>query len=218
MEKELCNLRKAMNSSTHKGIHFTDIQKKKIRASLDQQEISVIRKPNLYIYLITTLAASLFVLLFYTGLLANLSSNSGVNQGAKQTLESEWKVRDEYSRNSKVLFSVYPDPNLSAGKPYGYVFSFKEPFDTYKGKEIEIYAIHRETGERINVLPSKKITEPSSGYSSLGRFTTTLIVPEGGLWKFEVFFDKKLYGDVVLSVGEETIQNKLILPTNIPIF
>jgi hypothetical protein len=202
MEKELNNLRKAMNSSTHKGIHFTEIQKKKIRASLHQQEINVIRKPNLYIYFITTLAASLFVLLFYTDLLANLSSNDGVNQGSKQTLESEWKVRNEYSRNGKVLFSVFPDPNLSAGKPFGYMFSFKEPFVTYKGKEIEIYAIHKETGERINVLPSEKVTDPSPGYSNLGRFTTSLIVPEGGIWKYEVFFDKKFYGDVVLSVGD----------------
>jgi hypothetical protein len=202
MEKELNNLRKAMNSSTHKGIHFTEIQKKKIRASLHQQEINVIRKPNLYIYFITTLAASLFVLLFYTDLLANLSSNDGGNQGSKQTLESEWKVRNEYSRNGKVLFSVFPDPNLSAGKPFGYMFSFKEPFVTYEGKEIEIYAIHKETGERINVLPSEKVTDPSPGYSSLGRFTTSLIVPKGGLWKYEVFFDKKFYGDVVLSVGD----------------
>lgn len=210
MEKELSNLRKAMNSSTHKGIHFTDIQKKKIRASLHQQEINVIKKPNLYIYFITTLAASLFVLLFYTDLLANLSSNDGVKQGSKQTLESEWKVRNEYSRNGKVLFSIFPDPNLSAGKPFGYMFSFKEPFVAYKGKEIEIYAIHKETGERINVLPSKKVTEPSPGYSSLGRFTTSLIVPEGGLWKYEVFFDKKLYGDVVLSVGDIPIFVKTI--------
>lgn len=215
MEKDLNNLRNAMNSSTHKGIHFTEIQKKKIRASLNQQEINVVRKPNIKIYLITTLAASLFVLLFYTDLFVNLSSNGVINQGTNQTLESEWQVRNEYYRDSKVLFSVYPDPNLSAGKPYGYVFSFKEPFDTYKGKEIAIYATHRESGERINVLPSKKIIEPSSGYSSLGRFTTTLIVPEGGHWKYEIFFDKKLYGDVVLSVGEET---KLILPKNIPIF
>jgi hypothetical protein len=202
MEKELSNLRKAMNSSTHKGIHFTDLQKKKIRASLLQQELKETRKPNFKIYFITALAASLFVLLFYTDLLANLSSDEGAKQGSQQTLESEWKVRNEYSRHGKVLFSVSQDPNLSAGKPYGYLFSFKEPFAAYKGKEIEIYAIHEETGERINVLPSKKITEPSSGYSSLGRFTTTIIVPEDGLWKYEVFFDKKLYGDVVLSVGD----------------
>jgi hypothetical protein len=202
MEKELSNLRKAMNSSTHKGIHFTELQKKKIRASLHQQEIHLIRKPKLSIYLITALAASLFILLFYTDLVGNLSSEEGAKQGSQQTLDSEWKVRNEYSRHGKVLFSVSPDPTLSAGKPYGYLFSFKEPFAAYKGKEIEIYAIHEETGERINVLPSKKITEPSSGYSSLGRFTASLIVPEDGLWKYEVLFDKKLYGDVVLSVGD----------------
>ena len=213
MEKELRNLRKAMHSSTHKGIHFTDKQKKKIRASLHQQDIKMIKKPKVTMYFITTLAASLFVLLFYTDLLGNLSSYNGINQGAKQTLETEWKVRNEYSKNGKVLFSVYPDPNLSAGKPFGYMFSFKEPFVAYKGKEIEIYAMNKETGERKSVLSSKKVTEPSPGYSSLGRFTTTLIVPEGGLWKYEVFFDKKLYGDVVLLVGEETI-----LPTNIPNF
>ncbi|MEH7246169.1 hypothetical protein V7114_05165 [Neobacillus niacini] len=201
MEKELSNLRKAMNSSTHKGVHFTEIQKKKIRASLHQQEINGSRKPNLSIYFITALAASLFVILFYTDLLANLSSHEGVKQGTKQTLESEWKVRNEYARKGQVLFSVSPDPNLTAGKPFGYMFSFKEPFVAYKGKEIEIYA-HKETGERINVLPPKKITEPSPGYSSLGRFTTSLMVPESGLWKYEVFLDKKLYGDVVLSVGD----------------
>jgi hypothetical protein len=214
MEKELSSLRKAMNSSTHKGIHFTEIQKKKIRASLHQNEITMSRKPKLAIYLITALAASLFLLLFYTDLLANFSSDGDVNQGGRQTLESEWKVRDKYTRNGKVLFSVYPDPTLSAGTPYGYMFSFNEPFDTYKGKEMEIYALHRETGERINVLPSEKITEPSSGYSSLGRFTTALTVPEGGLWKYEIYFDKNFYGDVVLSVAEGTS----VLPEGIPSF
>jgi hypothetical protein len=70
MEKELRNLRKAMNSSTHKGVRFTEIQKEKIRASLHQEKINVHRKPMLYIYLISTLAASLFVLLFYTDIAA----------------------------------------------------------------------------------------------------------------------------------------------------
>jgi Domain of unknown function (DUF4871) len=201
MEKELKNLRKAMNSTTHKGIRFTEIQKERIRASLHQEKNQAIEKPKIFIYLITSLAASMFALLFYTDLLANLSSKDSVKQGATQTLESEWKVRNEYSKNGKVVFNVFPDPYLSAGKPFGFIFSFKEPFVNYKGKELEIYAIHKETGERINVLPSRKITEPSSGYSTLGRYTTTLSVPKDGLWKYEVYFNNKLYGDVVLSVG-----------------
>lgn len=213
MDKELRNLRKAMNSSTHKGVRFTELQKEKIRASLHQGKINVHRKPKLSIYLISTLAASLFVLVFYTELTAYLSSKDGVNQGENHTIKSEWKIRNDYSRNGKVLFSVFPDPYLSAGKPFGYLFSFKEPFDTYKGKYIEIYAIHKETGERVHVLKSNKITEPSSGYSSLGRFTTTLTVPKGGLWKYQVYLNNKLYGDVVLSVREETF-----LPITIPNF
>lgn len=202
MEKELRNLRKAMNSSTHKGNHFTDIQKKRIRASLHQQEIKVSRKPTISIYFTTAVAVSLFVFLFYTDLFTHLSSNEGAQQGSKQTLESEWDVRNEYARNGQELFSVFPDPNLSAGKPFGYMFHFKEPFAAYKGKEIEIYATPKGTGERIKVVPSTKITEPSPGYSSLDRFTASFILPEDGLWKYEVYFDKKLYGDVVLSVGD----------------
>jgi len=213
MEKELRNLRKAMNSSIHKEVRFTEIQKEKIRVSLHQEKINVHRKPKLYIYLISTLAASIFVLLFYTELTANLSSKDGVKQGTNQTIKNEWKIRNDYSRNGKILFSVSPDPYLFAGKPFGYLFSFKEPFDTYKGKYIEIYAIHKETGERINVLTSEKITEPSPGYSSLGRFTTTLTVPKGGLWKYQVYLNNKLYGDVVLSVRDETL-----LPLNLPNF
>ncbi|WBL17052.1 hypothetical protein [Sutcliffiella sp. NC1] len=206
MENELKNLRKAMNSSTHKGVHFTELQKKKIRASLHQREVT--KKPNFSIYLITTLAVSLFILLFYTDFLPNFYSSDGINRGSLQPVESEWKVRHEYTKNNQMLFEVFPDPTLSAGKTYGYIFSFKESFDIYKGKDIEIYAIHSDTGERINVLPSKTITEPSGGYSSLQRFTAFFEVPDSGLWKYEVYFNNKLYGDVVLSVGDKVIQNK----------
>ncbi|AST91229.1 hypothetical protein BC6307_08030 [Sutcliffiella cohnii] len=205
MENELKNLRKAMNSSTHKGVHFTELQKKKIRASLHQREVT--KKPNFSIYLITTLAVSLFILLFYTGFLPNFYSSDDINRGSLQPVESEWKVRHEYTKNNQKLFEVFPDPTLSAGKTYGYIFSFKESFDIYKGKDIEIYAIHSDTGERINVLPSKTITEPSGGYSSLQRFTAFFEVPDSGLWKYEVYFNNKLYGDVVLSVGDKVIQN-----------
>ncbi|MDZ5472947.1 hypothetical protein SM124_14610 [Bacillus sp. 31A1R] len=214
MEKELSHLRKAMNSSTHKGTRFTEIQKQKIRASLHQQEETVSRKPKISIYMVTTLAASLFVFLFYTTISPNLTSNGGGNQGTKATLEdSEWKVRYEYSKNGKVLFGVSPDPYLTAGKPFGYLFSFNEPFETYKGKNIEVFATHKETGERVNVIPKNKITEPSSGYSTLSRFTTRFTIPKSGLWKFEVFLNKEFYGDIVLSVGSGTI-----LPVDIPKF
>ncbi|MCR2823633.1 hypothetical protein [Lederbergia panacisoli] len=213
MEKELRNLRKAMNSSTHKGVRFTEIQREKIWAGVRQEKITVHRKPKLYIYLISSAAVFLFVLLFSSELTLYLSSKDGGKQGTNEDIKSEWEIRKVYKRNGKILFTVLPHTYLSAGKPLSYLFSFKEPFDAYKGKYIEIYAIHKETGERFNVLTSEKISEPSPGYSSLDSFTTTLTLPKGGIWKYQVYLNNKLYGDVVLSVEEETF-----LPINIPNF
>ncbi|WP_313800824.1 hypothetical protein [Cytobacillus sp.] len=212
MERELNNLRKSMNASTHKGMRFTERQKVKIRAAIQLEQTNIKRKHPLLIYFITSLAASLFILLFYTDIIATLT-NKDIKQGSKQSIESEWEIRNHYVRNGKVKFSVFEDPYLSAGKPFGYMISFKEPFEKYEGKELEIYAVHKETGKRLSVLPSTKITEPSSGYSSLERFTTKLLIPEAGLWKYEVYFDNKLYGDVVLAVQEAKF-----FPSNIPPF
>lgn len=113
---------------------------------------------------------------------------------------TDWEVRNKYEVNQKVLFSIFPDPALSAGKPYGYMFSFNEPFVAYKGKELSIFAYHEETGERITALSSEKIMEPSSGYSSLNRFTTTFELPVGGKWRIEVVLDGKAYGDVIIEL------------------
>ncbi|RDU36492.1 signal peptidase I [Neobacillus piezotolerans] len=84
MEKGLRNLRKAMNSSTHKGIHFTEIQKEKIRNSLHQEMKSAKIKQSLRPYLITALAASLFFLLFYKDIYNSFLS--GPNQGAEEII------------------------------------------------------------------------------------------------------------------------------------
>ncbi|MBS4191961.1 hypothetical protein KHA94_17490 [Bacillus sp. FJAT-49705] len=111
-----------------------------------------------------------------------------------------WEPRHEYAENDKVLFTIYPDPNLVAGKSYGYMFSFAEPFEAYKGKELAMYAYHKEAGERITAVPPEKITEPSSGYPTLNRFTTFFELPIGGLWRIEVELDGQFYGDVILNV------------------
>ncbi|MGE6260754.1 hypothetical protein ACQKCU_23230 [Heyndrickxia sporothermodurans] len=70
-----------------------------------------------------------------------------------------------------------PDPNLVAGKPFGYIFHFIAPFETFKGKKLAIYAYHKETGEKITAVSPFAIKEPSPRYSSLERFTTTFEVP-----------------------------------------
>ena len=62
------------------------------------------------------------------------------------------EIRDIYVKDGKVLLMVAPDPSVSAGKPYGYLFDFTAPFETFKGKELAIYAYHKDTGEKITGL------------------------------------------------------------------
>ena len=111
-----------------------------------------------------------------------------------------WGVRETFIKNGKKILGVMPDPELKSGKPYGYIFSFYEPFETYEGKELAVFAYHKETGEKIVVVPPTIITEPSSGYTSLDRFTAFVEIPYSGLWRYEIEINSEFYAEVVLSV------------------
>jgi hypothetical protein len=114
--------------------------------------------------------------------------------------ENEWTYREEYVKDGTTLLTVAPDPFLESGKPFGYLFHFTAPFETFEGKELGIYAYHEKTGEKITVVSPITIKEPSSGYSTLERFTATFEVPYGGSWRYEVELDGVFYADVVLFV------------------
>ncbi|MFZ3591866.1 hypothetical protein ACOI1C_22320, partial [Bacillus sp. DJP31] len=112
----------------------------------------------------------------------------------------DWEERDKFVKGEKVLFGVYPDPGLTAGRPYGYMFSFTESFESFNGKELAIYAHHKETGERIAAVKPEIISESSTGYPSLERFTVSFEIPYKGIWRYEVVLNDQFYGDVVLDI------------------
>ncbi|MBS4192837.1 hypothetical protein KHA94_22150 [Bacillus sp. FJAT-49705] len=114
--------------------------------------------------------------------------------------KDNWNTRNEFTKNRKVILRVMEDPSLRAGKSFGYIFSFSEPFETFNRKELAIYAYHKETGNKITVVPPKIITDPSYGYPSLEHFTATFIIPISGLWRYEVEIDGEFYADVILMV------------------
>lgn len=143
---------------------------------------------------------SLFLILLLLIFSGCSSDNEAKNEKVEEKTIENWEIRYDYKENDEILFSIFPDPTLTAGKQFGYMFDFKEPFGTYEGKELAINVHNKETGERIEVLSPKKITEPSSGYPSLNRFTTFFEIPFAGIWKYEIVLDDKVYGDVVLSV------------------
>jgi hypothetical protein len=117
---------------------------------------------------------------------------------------SDIEFQNEYYENDKLLFAVFPDPYLEAGREFGYTFHFSAPFETFRDRMLSIYAVHIESGEKVIVQKPIKITEPSSGYSSLQRFTTFVGLPISGKWRFFVELNGRDYGDVSLNVKEAT--------------
>ncbi|WP_421380571.1 hypothetical protein ACOJQI_18100 [Bacillus salacetis] len=212
MNSQLEDLKKSMDATTHKGDHFTEAQKQNIKSAIHSETVEK-RNPNSgLIFLILTAAAAIMIILFSAHGLPNLELES---RGSNPAVVDNWEIRDEYVEKNIKILNVYPEPELTAGRRSGYIFSFQEPFETYKGKKISINALNKDTGEKINVLAPEKITEPSPGYSSLQRFTAGFEIPYGGLWKLEVLLDGDVYGDVVLSVGEK---QDIVLPDDIPAF
>ncbi|XXM73111.1 hypothetical protein ACQ0QQ_04210 [Lysinibacillus sphaericus] len=132
------------------------------------------------------------------------------------TPNTSWDIRHEYKKGEKVIFSIFPDPGLQAGKPYNYMFHFTEPFNKYEGKNLSISAVHKDTGERTQVFAPQKITEPSSGYTGLERFTASFQVPYSGIWKYEVYLDDSFYGDVIVKVDANS--KRINLPDDLPDF
>ncbi|WP_059170748.1 signal peptidase I [Bacillus sp. FJAT-27445] len=115
MEKDLRNLRKAMNSSTLKGVHFSELQKEKIRNSLRQEVKNANIKPSLHPYLITALAASLFLLLFYQDI--NKSFFGGPNHGAEETIQDNITKPeiDLVKEGSNTFIIEYGSDNMDRG-------------------------------------------------------------------------------------------------------
>jgi len=111
-----------------------------------------------------------------------------------------WEVRYEFVRDGEEILRVMPDPVLEAGTHSGYIFHFSEPFETFKDKEIAIYAYHKNTGEKFTVASPELIKEPSPGYYTLERFTATTVIPISGLWRYEVEINGEFYADIVLNV------------------
>ncbi|MGP4079428.1 hypothetical protein ACTWQL_05885 [Pseudalkalibacillus sp. R45] len=120
----------------------------------------------------------------------------------KLPVKEDWEVREEYKKDGKVLLNVHPAQSLVAGKPFGYLFSFTESFETFKRKKLAIHAYHKETDEKLTVVSPKTVDKPSPGYSSLERFTANFEMPKGGIWRYEVVLDGEFYADVVLSVKD----------------
>lgn len=154
------------------------------------------------VWAVSIVAVSLIPLL--VGLLTSGDRFADRSDSQSGTQTSEEEVRQEYYKNEKLIFSVFPDPDLEAGKTFGYLFHFTAPFEELRDRMLSIYAVHIESGQKFTVQQPMKVTEPSSGYPGLQRFAVFSGLPISGKWRYTVELDGREYGDVVLSVKEPT--------------
>ncbi|OUS68643.1 hypothetical protein B1748_33435 [Paenibacillus sp. MY03] len=116
-----------------------------------------------------------------------------------QHLES----RNSYYEGGELLLQVFPDPELKAGREYGYLFHFAKLVQKeIVGKELAIEAIHLGSNERVTALAPFIVGEPSSAEMNMERYVVRCALPIGGLWLYEVKLDGSNYASVVLEVGE----------------
>lgn len=149
---------------------------------------------------LSAIAAVLVYMLFVTDLSKLFTSPSHIvgTNGSGRVEE----IRTEYRKNGQMIFQVFPEENVVAGVMQGYVLHFTQPIDVFLGKNISIEGYHAKSGKRLTVMSPVTITEPSSGYETLERFTTGFSLPLGGTWTFEVKLNEQFYGDFVLAVQE----------------
>ncbi|MFD0959698.1 DUF4871 domain-containing protein [Paenibacillus chungangensis] len=174
--------------------HFTEEMRMNIRQRADEG----MSESRRCIGAITVAAGALFfaVLLFFAVEGAWLRGNEGMPASMPE------EQRQAYDAWNELLLEVFPDPELKAGTSYGYIFSFKAPFEELKGKELSIDVVHLETGLRDRAVKPHLIDAPSSGYEGLERYTAFITLPLPGLWRYDVSLDGKKYAAMVLHVGE----------------
>ncbi|WP_282939719.1 DUF4871 domain-containing protein [Paenibacillus sp. RC67] len=187
-----------IGSSPFSTQHFTSELQKKII-----QKTTVARVQNRISFIITVGAASALICVI-AGLLVLGDTKGSFTQLASLLSKASWQnpMRQAYYDHGKLLLEVFPDPGLQAGKSYGYLWSFKAPFDELKGKKLSIKAEHIHSEQKLVAVTPVEITQPSSGYKGLERYTAAFGLPLSGLWRYTAELDGKAYGDVVLSVQE----------------
>ncbi|MCR2808040.1 hypothetical protein [Paenibacillus soyae] len=122
-------------------------------------------------------------------------------QSTQSPRAAAWHEGTAFNEQGELLFTIYPDPNVTAGVTFGYLFSFEASFHAFEGKRLEIQAEHRRTGVREE-LSSELITTPSSGYDSLQRYTAQFALPIGGEWIITVLLDDVPYGNSLLTLED----------------
>ncbi|WP_409346475.1 DUF4871 domain-containing protein [Paenibacillus sp. MBLB4367] len=122
---------------------------------------------------------------------------------------SGWEPHREIWSGGKKVLEVFPGGDYTAGKYNGSWWNLYLPFEQVKDNRIRIEAIHKESGWKQPELEEAVFSAKGMEYKrqdgskeSFSRIGTSFSLPLAGIWRFDVFLDGKLLGDVVFEVPD----------------
>jgi hypothetical protein len=101
--------------------------------------------------------------------------------------------------NGKLGFGEYGP--FIAGESQKYMWHFWGDEKTLT-KPFKVIGISKETGEKITVFKIQS-QNPAPNNGADHHLPSSLELPSPGLWRLEVYFDDKLFGNVVVDVKEK---------------
>ncbi|MGM0882955.1 MAG: DUF4871 domain-containing protein [Bacillota bacterium] len=110
--------------------------------------------------------------------------------------------RNVYMQGEEKKLEAFPGGELAAGLPNGCWWNLYTPFEQLRDKRIRIEATHQESRWKQTEIPETNIGEEAMSYQDFTRISSRFSLPLAGLWKFEVYVDDSLYGDVIFNVKD----------------
>lgn len=222
MENKLTELKEAMDTTTHKGRHFTEFQKNKIRSAVHRPVES--KSPNPFIiFIMTTVALCLIGFFVSTELMVKKNgTNNGrsnivqegsaiilpgdiptfVQESDLDTINWDQKAttfgRNMIGNEDKSGIIGADMPSLSGQKWMWHLW------DT-DATELTVVAYQRDSGTVNAVLNNgESWTIPLGGENNGADVHTpsSVTIPERGEWAFVLYADGKLFDVVVMEIDE----------------
>lgn len=186
--KKRPNWMEQMAQSPFSKSQFTTELKEKIMSQINSQKVGNSSKLTQRRKLFVSIVCSLIIIFGGVGLLWKPTNVvEDIVKYAKTGItpvDKSWDVRQQYKSGGNVLFSVYPDGGMTAGKRYNYLWVFERSLDQLKNNLMSVKATYQATNEVLNVVPDIKISK------TVRRTESQLIVMS----------DDQLFDSVVIEV------------------
>lgn len=148
--------------------------------------------------------------------LPGIGSGESIKSG---NADSGWMPRRAYYSEGKKLLDSAAGGEYPAGQYNGIWWNFYTPFEQIKDSRIRIDATHQ-SGWKQSELKETVFSERGMEYvwkdgsqENFSRISSRFALPLAGLWRFDIYIDGNLWGDVVYDVPDAAWEESPTFPS-----